>query len=121
MLIVALSKDQLIYHLDVNNVFLNGVLYEEVFMEQPPRFIQSNQSQLVCKVNKALYGLNQAQRAWFENLGVGSESIQDVKLYGLIVGLCNMYQLLGLKLTILLIEFVNIHFIGKKSKELSDT
>ena len=75
MLIVALSKDQLIYHLDVNNVFLNGVLYEEVFMEQPPRFIPSNQSQLACKVNKAIYGLNQAPREWLEILGVGSESV----------------------------------------------
>ena len=37
-------------------------------MEQPPGFIQHNQSHLVCKLHKVLYGLKQAPRAWFEKL-----------------------------------------------------
>ena len=37
-------------------------------MEQPPGFIQHNQSHLVCNLHRALYGLKQARRAWFEKL-----------------------------------------------------
>ena len=44
MLTIALSRGWLIYLLDVNNAFLNVVLHEEVFMEQPLGFTQPNQS-----------------------------------------------------------------------------
>ena len=70
MLIIALSRGWLIHQLDINNAFLNGVLHEEVFMEQPPRFIQHNQSHLVFKLHKTLYDLKQAPSAWFEKLSV---------------------------------------------------
>ncbi|KAG8497482.1 hypothetical protein CXB51_008701 [Gossypium anomalum] len=55
---------------DVNNAFLNGDLTDEVFMQQPPGYVQygSNGEQLVCRLTKALYRLRQASRAWFEKL-----------------------------------------------------
>lgn len=49
----------------VKNVFLHGDL-EEVYMEIPPRFDDERIYGKVCRLKKALYGLNQSPRAWFE-------------------------------------------------------
>lgn len=54
--------------LDINNVFLSGDFYEEILMEQPLGFKISQTPTLVFKLDKALYGLRQAPRAWFYKL-----------------------------------------------------
>ena len=52
--------------MDVNNAFLNGTLSEDVFMNQPVGFEDRNHPDYVYKMNKSLYGLRQAPRAWFD-------------------------------------------------------
>ncbi|CAK9796153.1 Copia protein [Anthophora plagiata] len=54
----------LIHHMDVKTAFLNGELKEEIYMKVPQRVI--SKSNEVCKLNKAIYGLKQAARCWFE-------------------------------------------------------
>ena len=49
--------------LDVKKTFIHRFLKEEVFMEQPPGFINEDLSNHVCKFNRSLYGLKQAPRA----------------------------------------------------------
>ena len=54
--------------MDVKSTFLNGDLNEEVYMEQPEGFKLSDNPDLVCKLKKDLYGLNQAPQAWYYRL-----------------------------------------------------
>ena len=48
--------------MDVKSVFLNGDLNEEIYMQQPPGFINVESSNLVCTLHKYLSGLKQAPR-----------------------------------------------------------
>ena len=54
--------------MDVKSVFLNEIINEEVYVEQPPRFKSQEFPNHVYKLNKALYGLKQTPRAWYERL-----------------------------------------------------
>eukprot|EP00253_Pinus_taeda_P005365 PITA_05365 len=53
--------------MDVKSSFLHGDLHEEIYMEQPPSFIKTY-SNLVCWLNKSLYGLKKSPRAWYAKM-----------------------------------------------------
>jgi hypothetical protein len=57
-----------LYQMDVKSAFLNEPIKEEVYVEQPPDFEDSEYPTHVYKLSKALYGLKQAPRAWYECL-----------------------------------------------------
>lgn len=57
-----------IHQLDVKNAFLNGYLQEVLYMALPPGFTNKLFPQHVCKIQKALYGLQRAPEAWYERL-----------------------------------------------------
>eukprot|EP00253_Pinus_taeda_P023909 PITA_23909 len=65
VLSIAAQHKWKIYQMDVKSAFLNGVLKEEVYVEQPPGYEVDGQEHKVCKLKKALYGLKQAPRAWY--------------------------------------------------------
>jgi hypothetical protein len=57
-----------LYRIDIKSAFLNGPIQELVFIEQPPGFKDSNFPNHLFKLQKALYRLKQAPRAWYECL-----------------------------------------------------
>ncbi|GKE58995.1 putative ribonuclease H-like domain-containing protein [Tanacetum coccineum] len=58
----------LVYQMDVKSAFLYGTIEEEVYDTQPPGFKDPKNPDKVYKVVKALYGLHQAPRVWYETL-----------------------------------------------------
>lgn len=50
------------------NAFVYGDLEEEVYLEQPPRFVAHGETGEICGLRKALDGLKQFSRAWFGKL-----------------------------------------------------
>ncbi|GJW62248.1 putative ribonuclease H-like domain-containing protein [Tanacetum coccineum] len=64
----ASFKDFMVYQMDVKSDFLYGKIEEEVYVCQPPGFEDPDFPDRVYKVEKALYGLHQAPRAWYETL-----------------------------------------------------
>jgi hypothetical protein len=67
-LLLALSADEgwQVHHMDVKTAFLNGDLQEEVYVQQPPGFIQPGQEHKVLKLSKGL--------VWFTSSSQGMES-----------------------------------------------
>ncbi|GJT65039.1 putative ribonuclease H-like domain-containing protein [Tanacetum coccineum] len=58
----------MVYQMDVKSAFLYCRIEEEVYVCQPPGFEDLDYPNKVYKVVKALYGLHQAPRAWYETL-----------------------------------------------------
>ncbi|GJT23527.1 putative ribonuclease H-like domain-containing protein [Tanacetum coccineum] len=64
----ASFKDFVVYQIEVKSAFLYDKIEEEVYVCQPPGFEDPEFPNKVYKVEKALYGLHQAPRAWYETL-----------------------------------------------------
>ncbi|KAI3815350.1 hypothetical protein L1987_15015 [Smallanthus sonchifolius] len=57
-----------VYQLDVKSAFLYGKVHEEVYVTQPPGFEDPHNINKVYKLDKALYGLHQAPRAYYQSI-----------------------------------------------------
>eukprot|EP00253_Pinus_taeda_P018961 PITA_18961 len=80
-----------IYQMDVKTAFPNGMIEEELYIEQPKGFETLDRESHVCRIKRELYGLKQAPHAWytrtysyFTRLGF-SKSEADANLYHIVV------------------------------------
>ncbi|GJX90360.1 retrovirus-related pol polyprotein from transposon TNT 1-94 [Tanacetum coccineum] len=68
LLAYACALDFKLYQMNVNSAFHNGFINEEVYVAQPPGFIDFTKPNYVYKLKKALYALKQAPKAWYDRL-----------------------------------------------------
>ncbi|GKA80115.1 retrovirus-related pol polyprotein from transposon TNT 1-94 [Tanacetum coccineum] len=68
LLAIACANNFKLYQIDVKCAFLNGFINEEVYIAQPPGFIDFQKPDYVYKLKNALYGLKQAPKAWYDRL-----------------------------------------------------
>ncbi|GJS00157.1 retrovirus-related pol polyprotein from transposon TNT 1-94 [Tanacetum coccineum] len=68
LIVLAWYLDFITIQMDVKSAFLNGFINEEVYVAQPPGFIDFEKPDHVYKLKKALYDLKQAPKAWYDRL-----------------------------------------------------
>ncbi|GJU90975.1 retrovirus-related pol polyprotein from transposon TNT 1-94 [Tanacetum coccineum] len=64
----AAHMNMVVYQMDVKTAFMNGNLREEVYVSQPDGFMDLDNPNHMYKLKKALLGLKQAPRAWYDML-----------------------------------------------------
>ena len=79
LLALGAMYDYEIEHSDVVTAFLESLLKEEVWIEQPHAFTDGNQSH-ACRLRRALYGLKQSAHEWYETLRAFLEFIGFTRL-----------------------------------------
>jgi hypothetical protein len=79
VLFLAISRSWPVHQLDVKNVFLHGTLSETVYCRQPIGFIDLAQPNHVCLLNKSMYRLKQAPRAWYSRFATYITSLGFVE------------------------------------------
>nr|GEW02031.1 retrovirus-related Pol polyprotein from transposon TNT 1-94 [Tanacetum cinerariifolium] len=67
-IVYAAHKSFHVYQMYAKTAFLNGPLKEEVYVNQPDRFVDPHHPDKVYRLKKALYGHKQAPRAWYNEL-----------------------------------------------------
>ncbi|KAL0415349.1 UNVERIFIED_CONTAM: Retrovirus-related Pol polyprotein from transposon RE1 [Sesamum latifolium] len=82
-LVAKVNLNWPMYQMDIKNAFLYGDLNEIVYMEQPPGYVaQGEKQRLVCKLKKAIYGLKQSPRAWFDKFSRIIVYVDDILITG---------------------------------------
>lgn len=104
--------------MDIKFAFLNGPLEEEVFVNQPPGFVKQGQELKVYKLNKTLYGLRQAPRAWnkhIDSLLIRYEFKKCTVVYGIYV---KFFKQLGTLLVFLYVD--DLLVTGSSTQEIEN-
>lgn len=65
---IGAAMDLEMHNMDVKTAFLNPKLEEVIYMDQPQGFVQQGKEHLKCKLKKALPGLKQSGRAWYQDI-----------------------------------------------------
>ena len=79
LLAYANHHDITLYQMDIKSAFLNGEIEEEVYVKQPPGFVNPKKPNHIYELHKALYGLKQAPTLLQDaaNATLRSETLQE--------------------------------------------
>ncbi|GJS34883.1 retrovirus-related pol polyprotein from transposon TNT 1-94 [Tanacetum coccineum] len=101
-------------HLDVKFAFLHGNLEEEIYMLQPEGFNQKGKENLVCRLNKSLYGLKQASRCWYKRF---DSFIRNLEYNRLHADPCAYFNRFGNDDFIILLLYVDDMLVAGPNKD----
>lgn len=119
MISIAAINNLHIHHIDVKTAYLNSPLNETIYMHQPYLFEQGKD--LVCKLERAIYGLKQSARCWHERL---SQVLHSMKFEQLQSDACIFFcrdtqTMIGFYVDDLIILSGSEHIIAEIKKNLS--
>jgi len=123
LLALAVEKELECHHLDVTCAFLFGDLQESIYMMQPEGFIEKGKEDLVCKLNRTIYGLKQSAREWHAKMSdvlikMGyKQCAADPCLYYKIDE--NSFSIIGLFVDDVFVLDSNIHRLERTKKYLA--
>ena len=100
----------IVHQMDAVTAFLNGVLDEEIYMEQPPGYIKLGEEQLVCKLKRSLYGLKQSSRCWNT---VFTDHMESAKFKQCTADPCLFVQSEGANLAIITVSVDDLIIVTK--------
>jgi hypothetical protein len=69
IIVMARAKGWSLHQMDVNTDFIHGDLLEEMYIDQPPSYVDQTHPNLVCRLKKSLYGLKQTPKVWSDKIG----------------------------------------------------
>lgn len=102
--------------MDVKATFLNGVIEEEVYIEQLEGFETHEKKSHVCKLKKALYGLKQALRAWYNQIDGYLQKMGFIKSDAV----HNLYYVVVENEALILVLYVDDLFLTGLSRLIKD-
>eukprot|EP00253_Pinus_taeda_P004142 PITA_04142 len=105
-----------IHQMDVKTAFMNGVIEEEVYIEQPVGFETHEKKSHVCRLKKALYGLKQTPRAWYGQIDGYLQEMGFVKSDAD----PNLYYLVVENEPLILVLYVDDLFLTGSSRLIGD-
>nr|GEU31244.1 hypothetical protein [Tanacetum cinerariifolium] len=100
--------------LDVKTAFLHGNLEEEIYMLQPEGFKQKGKENLVCRLNKSLYGLKHAPRCWYKRFDSFISSLEYNRLHA---NPCAYFKRFGNNDFIILLLYVDDMLVAGLNKD----
>jgi len=88
LLALIAENDWELHSVDVKTAFLNGELQEEIYMEVPEGVRENTEPGFACLLFKAIYGLRQSPRAWYQKIHtffIGHQFLRSTQDYGLYI------------------------------------
>ncbi|GKD24181.1 retrotransposon protein, putative, ty1-copia subclass [Tanacetum coccineum] len=117
LIAIAAFYDYEIWQMDVKTAFLNGHLFDEVYMMQHEGFVNPKYPNHVCKLKRSIYGLKQASRKWNKRFD------DEIKKFGFTqnrVEPCVYQKASGSYVTFLILYVDDILIMGNNIPMLQD-